>query len=178
MFNKFNTIQYPIEINGKTVYKTVKDITTNIRPDPKILNDYVNFNPRKLIDGETFEITANEEYENPNYHYLVMIANNRYDWRNDRPLTQNEFETMISEKYAGPNNVHHFEDLDGNIVDNIYNNGSSIEQSYPKNVIPITNREYEQRLNDATRDSRVIKPEYVSTAVTIVESKVKENSDE
>ena len=178
MFNKFKTIQYPITVNGKTVYKTVRDITTNIRPDKDVLNDYVNFNPRKLIDGETPEITSNEVYSSPYYHYLVMIANNKYDWRSDRPLNQTEFEEMIAEKYVNPNNVHHFEDINGNIIDNIYDDGSSIDQSYPKNLVPVTNREYEQRLDEANRDIRVIKPEYISTASTLVSNAIKGSSDE
>lgn len=178
MFTKYKTINYPIEINGKTVYKTVRDITTNIRPKPSIMNDYVNFEPRTLIDGETFEITANEEYSNPKYHYLVMLANDSYDWREDRPLTQYELDQTINEKYTDPNAVHHYIDIDGNVIENIFDDGSDIGQCYPKNVIPVTNREYEQEKNDNNRYIRIITPKYVSTAVSIIEDTLKESNNE
>lgn len=175
MFNKYNKILYPIitnEDDNTITWKRLADITTNIRVEPKLIDEWVNYDSRILIDGEMPEITANEVYDNPYYHYAVMIANDRFDWRNDFPLTAAELQEFIKEKYAEPNAIHHFEDVDGNVVDNIFSLDESSEFSYPKNIIPITNTEYEARINEQKRNIKVVRPQYMSTVKTMIENKV------
>ena len=175
MFNKYNKILYPIVTNeddNTTTQKRLADITTNIRVEPKLIDEWVNYDSRILIDGEMPEVTANEVYDNPYYHYAVMIANDRFDWRNDYPLTSIELQNYIKEKYADPNGIHHFEDVNGNTVDNIFSLDEQSEFSYPKNIIPITNAEYEIKVNEQKRNIKVVRPEYMSTVKTMIEKKV------
>lgn len=176
MFDKYNKIVYPIATDDQTntvVYKTLADITTNIRVEPDLIDEFVNYDQRILVDGETPEITSNELYDDPNYHYSVMIVNDRFDWRNDFPLTAGELQSYIRDKYADPNGVHHFEDPYGNVVDNTFqsdDDANGQQFSYPKNVIPITNSEYETRLNEQKRSIKVVRPQFISTVKTIVET--------
>lgn len=84
IFELYPTLYYPLDVNGKTVYKNVSDITSNIRLTQKTIDTALNYDQRVLGDGETFDITANEVYEDPQNHILVMLANDRFDWRNDK----------------------------------------------------------------------------------------------
>lgn len=175
IFELYPTLYYPLDVNGKTVYKNVSDITSNIRLTQKTTDTALNYDQRVLGDGETFDITANEVYEDPQNHILVMLANDRFDWRNDTPLSSVEFQSMINEKYSDPYGIHHYEDVDGNIVDNVWDDDADHEFAYPQNIIPITNYEYETRINEAKRHIKVIKQEYSSVVNKLLKDKLTEN---
>lgn len=173
-FESFPQISYPVEIENKTVYKQLVDISTNVRLSDDTLNNVVNYNYRVLVDGETPEITAYETYSDPFEHHLVILANDRYDIAEAYPLTHLEFEKFVNEKYSNPFAIHHFEDVNGNVVDNLFQT-SDDGYSYPKNVIPITNYEYESRLNEQRRAVRVIRPEYAATVDGLINDSIDVN---
>lgn len=147
MFKSYKSISVPIDIDGKTYQKVITDITTNVRIQQSYVDNVSNYELKTLQDGETYEIASYYHYNNPEYNHLVMLANQQYDWRTNSPLTQAQLDSMINEKYVHPDNVHHYEDGYGNIVENFAG----------QFVIPITNREYEIRLNDQKRHIQMIK---------------------
>lgn len=61
-----------------------------------------------------------------------------------------------------PDAVHHFEDSEGNIL-NPYDGwlGAYTEGSQLGGIVAVTNRQYEETNNDAKRNIRVIRPEYI-----------------
>lgn len=162
---------YPYTVKDKTVYKQVVDITANVRPSDEMMNTIVNYYQDVITEGETPETVAYEYYANTFDHHLVIIANQMYDHKNDIPLTQRELEDYINEKYAYPYAIHHYEDPNGNIVDNLFDDGTD-DQPYPKNVIPITNYEYESRLNESKRGIRVIKPAIADTVTELIKQQL------
>lgn len=176
IFEMYPSIQYPIEVKGNTILKQISDITSNIRLTQKTIDYSLNYDTRVLGDGESFEITANEVYDDPENHVLVMLANDHFDWRNDIPLSSAELQSMINEKYSEPYGIHHYEDLDGNIVDNVWGDDDEPHDiMYPHQVIPITNYEYEIRLNEAKRPIKVIKQEFSSVVNRLMKDKLQEN---
>lgn len=119
MFSNYNNIVYPFNIKGETVYKVLKDITTNARIRRDSLDNTSLYMMYYMRDGDTPEIIAKKYYDNEDLYYLVMLANDRYDWRVDYPLTQMELDYYIRTKYVEPEGIHHYEDEYGNILDNI-----------------------------------------------------------
>lgn len=173
IFDLYPTVYYPLDIKGQTILKKVSDITSNVRLTQKAINNTLNYDHRVLGDGESFEIVANEVYQDPTNHVLVMLANDMFDWRDDVPLTPIEFQSMINEKYSDPNGIHHYEDVDGNIVDNLWDEGDEQNEfAYPKNIIPITNYDYEMRINEAKRVIKVIKPQHSSLVNGLIKEKL------
>jgi hypothetical protein len=140
-FKKFPNLIYDFNINGKTEYRRVKDITRNIRFRQEVLENITLYDEYDIIDGETPEIIAEKVYGNPNYHWIVMLANQRYDYRKDFPLTQISLDKYIEEKYGAESDaIHHWEDADG-----------IIQASTVSGVVSVSNRQYEERVNEEKR---------------------------
>jgi len=133
----------------------VKDITKNIRFRRDVLANIALYDEYDIIDGETPEILAERLYGNPEYHWIVMLANDRYDYRNDWPLTQVNLDQYIVDKYgANANNVHHYEN----------SKGLTVDSDYP-NAVPITNANYEEQLNEGKRRIKIISNSIISTVL-------------
>lgn len=166
MIEKLPIMYYPIDYNGEKVLKLVADISHNVRLTENTLNNIVNYEWQSLASGETLEICAGESYDKPTFGYIIGMANDRFDWRESYPLTESELEDLVSEKYADRNGVHHYEDSEGNVIDNTY--GTNENHAYPQKVIPITNIEYERRKNDQKRNIKVINKSSVNFVDNLV----------
>jgi hypothetical protein len=69
------------------------------------------------MDGDTPEIISEKMYGTPNYHWILMLLNQRYDYINDFPLNGTDLSIMIDNKHGSSANlVHHFENSTGNVV--------------------------------------------------------------
>lgn len=77
----------------------VTDITRNIRFRKEVLENYSLYDEYDIKDGETPEIIAEKVYGNPNYHWIIMLANQRYDYISDFPLDQHALDQHIKDKY-------------------------------------------------------------------------------
>jgi hypothetical protein len=85
--------------NGKSKTTVVKDITRNVRIKKDILANISLFDEYDIIDGETPEIIAEKFYGSPEYHWVVMIANEKYDWTTDYPLRESILQRHIKTSY-------------------------------------------------------------------------------
>ena len=88
---------------------------------------------------------AEKFYGDPNYHWVIMLANQRYDYRNDWLLDTDTLERYVTAKYNDPWGIHHYEA-----------NNLIVSSNYP-NAQPVTNYEYEVRKNDAKRSIFLLK---------------------
>lgn len=154
-FKQFPSIYYQYSIGGKKVLKVVKDITTNVRFRKAILENITLFDEYDIKDGETPEIIAAKYYGNPEYHWVIMLCNQRYDWINDFPLSSQALETLVFNKYTLPYDTHHYENEAGYIVP------AGTPQSYP-----VSNYEYEDRLNETKRRIKLISPAMLNQIMT------------
>lgn len=108
-FANFPTILYDFTINGKTEYKIITDITKNVRFRKLILENIALYDSYDVKDGETPEIISEKVYGTPHYHWVIMLVNQRYDYINDFPLSQNELESLIETKYGDKkDHAHHY----------------------------------------------------------------------
>jgi len=146
-FRNFNTFFYEYSINGQDVIKTVKDISKNIRFRSEILSNITLYDEYDIRDGDTPEIIAQKYYGSPEYHWVVMLCNERYDYINDFPLPTYELEQHITQKYGTGNeyNVHHYIDSNGNIVD-----------STNPQATPVSNYQFEDNENEKKRRIKLI----------------------
>ena len=160
-FDNFPTFIYPYNINGKTEYKLVKDISQNVRVRKEILANVTLYDQYDIRDGETPEIIAEKVYGSPLYHWVIMLCNEKYNYVDDYPLPIYELEKHITDKYGAGNeyDAHHYIDPNGNIVDQ---NAIDI---YGVAVIttPVSNYDYEMDLNESKRRIKLISPTLLNT---------------
>ena len=78
-----------LDKDGKPSLKILKDITTNVRFLTKELENYTMYDYYDILDDETPEIISTKVYGSPKYHWIIMIVNDMYDYRNDFPLNAN-----------------------------------------------------------------------------------------
>jgi hypothetical protein len=88
-----------------------------------------------------------------------MMTNDRYDYVNDFPLPIFELEKHITNIYGNNQyGVHHYEDANGNIVPQVYTNIYGITEI----TYPVSNYEYEERLNETKRRIKIISPQVLA----------------
>lgn len=85
--------------NGKTKTTIVSDITRNVRLRKEILSNVTIFDEYDIQDGETPEIIAEKFYGTPEYHWIVMLTNDKYDWITDFPLTETQLVKHTQDVY-------------------------------------------------------------------------------
>ena len=89
-FKDFPEFIYDFKYGSSSETKTsiVKDITRNIRIKKEVLSNIVLYDEYDIIDGETPEIIAEKFYGNPEYHWIIMLANERFNYITDFPLEE------------------------------------------------------------------------------------------
>lgn len=119
-FNNFNSILYEFPNVGEdksTRSVLIKDITTNIRFKKFFIENLPLTETYKIQEGDTPEIISEKLYGTPQYHWIIMLLNQRYDYISDYPQGIRELELTIDRKYGNAKNLaNHFTDADGNIT--------------------------------------------------------------
>ena len=153
-FEKFPSILYDFNINGETQVKLITDVTRNIRFRRDILANVTVFDEYDMQDGETPEIVAEAIYGNAEYHWIIMLANERFDYRSDFPLAYVELSKYITDKYGAGNEdaTHHYIDANGFVVN-----------SDALNATPVSNRQYEEAENEKKRRIKIIPSTVIDT---------------
>jgi hypothetical protein len=99
-FKEFPKFLYDFKYGDRdTRTSVVTDITRNIRVRKEILENITLYDQYDIVDGETPEIIAEKIYGNPEYHWIIMIANGRYDYVSDFPLTDDVLQRVCVATY-------------------------------------------------------------------------------
>lgn len=152
-FKEFPETLYDFNIAGKDKVMLVKDITRNIRFRRDVLANITLYDLYDIVDGETPEIIAEKFYGDAQYHWIVMLANDRYDYVADFPMTYNVLWEYIKAKYGDQKYYpHHWVSPSGHIVDS----------DFP-GALPISNIKYEEDLNESKRRIKIISPSLISS---------------
>jgi hypothetical protein len=107
-FKNFPNFIYEFKVGNTNRTSLVKDITKNIRFRRDILANVTVYDEYDIVDGETPEIIAEKFYGDAQYHWIIMLANDRYDYIEDFPLAEYQLVKVISSKYPGTeNDIHH-----------------------------------------------------------------------
>ena len=149
-FEKFQQMYYSyLNSDGTVGYVLLKDITENVRFKKEVLETITLYELYDIRDGDTPEIISEKFYGSPLYHWVVMIANQKYDYINDFPLAIPELEQHIRNKYGDENvyATHHYE-KDGMIVSTY---------DYP-DASAVSNYDYEFSENEKKRRVKIISP--------------------
>jgi hypothetical protein len=155
-FNKFPEMLYNFPIGGQDKVIVVRDITVNVRILKTVLENISLYDTYDVVSGETPEIVSAKLYGSSQYHWALMIANQRFDYINDWVLPYDALEQYCKDKYGDPGlyENHHYEDVNGYVV-NSDQTGS----------IPISNLTYEDRINESKRPIKIISKQLLEQIV-------------
>jgi hypothetical protein len=152
-FKDFPRFLYDFKYGNETKTSVVVDITRNVRFRKEIFANVAFYDEYDIVDGETPEIIAEKLYGNPEYHWIIMIANDMYDYISDFPLSEQSLNNHIISKYGSNRfSVHHYENSEGFIVN-----------STAPGAVSVSNDSYERNLNESKRRIKIISPQLVNT---------------
>ena len=146
-----------------------------------IFQDLTFFTKYQVRGDDRPDNVAFEIYKDSTLDWLVLTANNIVNIQNEWPIPNSVFDELMTERYGTYENliggIHHYETVEvkdaRDVV--IVNKGLQVESTYSvtffderagdmKTVtptIPITNYQYEQKINEAKRNIYLLKPKYV-----------------
>ena len=142
--------------DGKEVLVLLKDITRNVRVRKEVLASVTLYDEYDLRDGDTPEIVSERFYGSPEYHWIVMLVNERFDYATDFPLDAERLAAYVRQKYGADNvdATHHYICPEGFVVNSDFPNATSV-----------SNFQYEDELNEKKRRIRLISPQLLSTVL-------------
>ena len=162
-------------------YITVKNLFKRgfLRED--IFQDLTFFTKYQIRGDDRPDNVAFEIYNDSTLDWLVLLANNIVNIQNEWPIPNSVFDELMIEKYDTYvnliNGIHHYETIEvkdaRDVV--IVNKGLQVESTYSitffdeiagdtKTItptIPVTNYQYEQKINDTKRNIYLLKPKYL-----------------
>ena len=167
-------------MKGNGVYKLLPDILRRVKLRSGIKAGAFIFTEYDVRDGEKPEDVAVKWFGDPEYHWVILMTNNITDRYYQWPMTQPQFQNFIEDKYglASIDSIHHYEitQTSGRTTSNGPNDYSYLVEcnSDEDGASPVTNREYEQRLQDKFRSIRLLDQRYLPTFVSEFEALIKE----
>ena len=169
---------YDVASDGN--YKLLPDILRRVKLRTGIRTGTFLFDNYDIKDGENPEDIAFKLYGDAEYHWVVLMTNNVTDRYYQWPLTQPQFQEHLADKYGegSEDAVHHYENTQasGKTSSSGPNDFSHKVEVNSDDGDPdiITNRQYEQRLQDKYRQIRLLDPRYLGAFVEEFESLIKE----
>ena len=147
------SITPPGTVKRSTKYILMTDITRNIRFRRDVLANVTIYDEYDIVEGETPEIVAEKVYGNAEYHWIVMLTNDIYDYKSDWPLEYGVLQDYVVHKYGDQADAdHHWIDSRGNWVD-----------SDSPGATSVSNRQYEESVNESKRRIKLVSPNLIST---------------
>ena len=146
-FKNFPSIYYNFTVKGEDTFFILKDITVNFRVLKRALENVTIYDEYDVVDGETPEIVSQKIYGRSDYHWVIMLFNNRVDYLSEWVMTYDRLEQYCKDKYGEEEiySIHHYEDAEGYTVD----------ETYPS-ATPISNIDYEVLQNENKRRIKLI----------------------
>jgi hypothetical protein len=162
-FSYFQKGLYDLKNDGNN--KLVTNLMARVKVRSKIMDVASLYDLYDIPEGDTPETTSLKHFGNSNYHWVILLTNNITDRYYGWPLTTYEFENYLNDKYTNPNGIHHYEitQLSGDTVGNgpdDYSHKVEVNSTEP-GATAITNREYEERIQDQKRQIKLLNPAYL-----------------
>jgi len=166
-FNKFGKIQYGFD---KENFKIVTDVMKRVKVRDKIINELSLYDKYDVKSGDTPESIAFKHFGDVNLHWVILLTNNITDRYYDWPMSEQEFELFIKDKYSNPDGIQHYEITQssgkqtGNGPDD-YTHKLEVN-STTSGAQSVSNREYESRLQDNKRIIKLLNPAVLQSFIS------------
>jgi Base plate wedge protein 53 len=159
-FSKFPGAYYDIDGTNTNV-RYICDIIHRAKFLEILLNNVIIFYPYVIKDGETPEIIADKLYGTSQFHWIVLYANNIFSLWDDWPLSYDQMQSFLSEKYGSvptaETTLDHYQDKYGATIDY-----DSYLQTYHDGSIIVYADQAAIAANDIKKQIRLVDPSYVA----------------
>ena len=177
-FSKFPFMAY--SVNNDNNYKLVKNIFKRVKLRAGLKSGLFLFDKYDVVEGEKPEDVAFKIYGDAEYHWVILLTNDITDRYYEWPMTQPQFHQFLEDKYGvgESDGIHHYE-----IAQSSGPTTSSGPEDYSHLVevnsdesgaTAVTNREYEQRIQDQKRQIRILDKRYLSQFIEEFEKLIQE----
>ena len=191
-FKQLPNFDYISRINERRSnrdYLEVKNLFRRplIRED--IFTDFMSFTKYKIVGDERPDEIAYKIYGDEDLDWVILLANNIINVRDEWPMSQGDFNNYLSEKYGdtgGVDLIKHYETIQiqdskgkifvpkGKIVDSTFKAtflDSGTNQLVEVSPIEgISYRTYEERLQDDKRNINILESRFLSYVIDEVET--------
>ena len=162
-FRNFEKGYYDLKGDGQQ--KLVTDLMTRVKVREKVIDEMSLYDTYDVPSGERPEDTAFKHFGSASYHWVVLLTNNITDAYYDWPMSDQTFETFIRDKYSNPDGIHHYEITTSSgktTGDGPDDYSHKIEvNSDATGAQSVSNREFEQRLQDQKRLIKLLNPSFL-----------------
>ena len=164
-------------------YIRVKNLFKRVKINEDLFNDLTYFTQYKVVNDERPDQVAYKIYGTQDYDWIVLLSNNIINVQSEWPLSNESFQKYMTNKYGSEENffsVHHYEtkEVSDSIGRIIVREGLEVPSDYSISyydsgeqvtvtgmTTPVTNYEYETRIQDEVRNIYLIKPEYLNLVI-------------
>jgi hypothetical protein len=176
-FNRFPTMIYDMKNDGN--YKLLPDILRRVKQRSAIKDGQFIFDNYDVKDGEKPEDVAYKWFGDAQLHWVILMTNNVLDRYYDWPMNQAQFAEFLTDKYGtNMDAVHHYEITkdSGRTTGQGPNDYSYLVEvnSDTVNATSISNRQYEERIQDQKRSIRLLNQRHLSDFLEEFDNLIKE----
>lgn len=183
-FRQLPNLDYPSLLNDKSGSADtvrVKNLFRRVKIREDYLNSLVLFTKYKIVGDDRPDNVAEKYYGSPDLDWVVLLANNIVDIKNDWPLSEFDLNQYLNEKYTEQQlvQIHHYETIEWRDLNNqlIVPAGKVVDENFTteylkggqiKKVSPIRSVSYfewELAKNDDKRNINLVSTDYVGTLV-------------
>ena len=191
-FSQVPNFEYISRINERQTnsdFIKVKNLFRRAIIREDLFTDFMAFTKYKINGDMRPDAVAYEVYGDEDLDWVILISNNIINVRDEWPLTQNDFNNYLIEKYGDEgaiDEIKHYETIEvkdskgkifvpkGKIVDSTYkvrflDSGTNrITEVNPVNGISY--RTYEQKLQDDKRNINILESGYLAQVIDDIET--------
>ena len=195
-FQQVPNFEYPNTTkDGKNIsdYSEVKNLFKRGKLREDIFGNLAFFTKYQIIGDERPDNVAYKRYDDETLDWLVLIANNIVNIQTEWPMTQYSYHEFLLDKYGSEealSDIHHYETIkvENSSGATIVPEGLTVTQNYSvehydysSNTLisatnittAITNKVYEDRIQDAKRNIFLLKPDYINVVLNDMKSMMK-----
>jgi len=177
-FQYFPLMAY--DIKGTKEYKLLPQIIKRVKLRSGIRSGAFLFDNYDVKDGEKPEDVAYKWFGDAGLHWVILMTNNITDRYYEWPMTQPQFQEYIEDKYgiANIDSIHHYEitQTSGRTSGQGANDYSYLVEcnSDESGATSVSNRDYEQRIQDKNRQIRLLDTKFLRPFVEEFERLIQE----
>ena len=162
-FETFPKLLYDID-NTKN-FKLVTDIFRRIKVREQLKENAALFSKYSVPSGEQPETTSYKHFGTTDYFWIILLLNDITDRYYGWPLSDQDFEKYVTDKYSNPQGIHHYEITQSS---GPQTGGGPSDFSHKIEVNDteagaesVSNYEYERRLQDEKRNIKLLEPRFL-----------------
>ena len=154
----------PYDSVGNYDFKVVTNLLKRVAVRAKVKTNVVLYDTYDIKEGETPEILADTLYDDPEYHWVILLINDITDRYHQWPMSYPQFMSYIEDKYTDPNATHHYE-ISQTSGDTTVKIDIGLDNTDHSGATAVTNFEYEEEIQNTNRKIKLLRRGYLADFV-------------